>query len=193
MSTTSERAGQRRQDMASVRNRAQRLLLAMLLALGLTGLAACGFGAQTLRPYTQAEGVNFDVGDPSDLTSVVHVRNLLLISKTPGEAVVSGAVSTNGRDQLTGLTGTPIKADGTDGAPFSATLTNTVSIANGTQVLLTDTPITVRSPDIQAGLTANVTVTFSNVGEYTAAVTIVDGNQPEYASITPAPAATSSV
>ena len=45
---------------------------------------------------------------------------------------------TDGRDELTAISGVPIKADGTEGAPFTATIPNTVSIANGAQVVLTD-------------------------------------------------------
>ena len=46
----------------------------------------------------------------------------------------------------------PIKADGTDGAPFTATNPNPISLANGQQVVLTDgPPITVKSADIEPG------------------------------------------
>ena len=61
-------------------------------------VGACGTDAQTLRPYTPAEGVNVDVGDPSDAQSVVHVRNLLIISKAPGSGVLSASLVTDGRD-----------------------------------------------------------------------------------------------
>ena len=126
--------------------------LAVLLSLGLLAVAAaCGMDAQTLKPYTPGEGVNVDVGNPSDPKAVVHVRNLLIVSKAPGEGIVSASLVTDGRDQLTGITGVPIKADGTEGAPFTATIPNTVSLANDLLVVLTDgTPITVKSPDIAA-------------------------------------------
>ena len=94
---------------------------------------------------------------------------------------------TYGRDELTGVTGNAIKVDGTDGAQFTATLTNTVSFANGAPIVLTDgTPIAVNSPDLMAGLTAKVTLQFRNAGEATAVVPVVDGNEPDYATITPA-------
>ena len=141
----------------------------MLLAVGLlltTG--ACGTDAQTLRPYTPADGINLDVGNPSDAATVVHVRNLLIISRAPGQGVLSATLMTYGRDQLTGVTGTAIKVDSTTGSPFTATLTNTVSFANGAPILLTDgSPIVVNSPDLAAGLTANVTLQFKNAGEAT--------------------------
>ena len=55
-------------------------------------------------------------------------------------------------------------------------------------VVLTDgPPITVKSPDIEAGLSATLTLTFESAGEATVKVPIVDGNEPHYATISPAP------
>ena len=154
-----------------------------MLAVG-----GCGTDAQTLKPYTPAEGVNFDVGNSYDLDSVVHVRNLLIISKAPGSGVLSASLVTDGRDQLTGVTGFAIKSDGSQGAPLTVTLTNTISIANRAQIVLTDqAPIGVTSADLAPGLTASMTLTFANAGETTLIVPVVDGNLPEYASISPAP------
>lgn len=168
-----------------------RLARAAALALT-TGLllasAGCGMDAQTLKPYTPADGINVDVGDASNPNAVVHIRNLLLVSKTPGTGVVSASMVTGGRDQLASLSGTPIKIDGSAGTPFTATLSNTVALANGLQVVLTaDTPITVTSPEIAPGLTASLTLEFKNAGSVMRTVPIVDGNDPQYASITPAP------
>ena len=162
---------------------------ALLLAVGLLlATGACGTDAQTLRPYTPAEGTNLDVGNPADATNVVHIRNLLIISKAPGQGVLSATIVTDGRDELTGVTGTANKVDGTVGAPFTATLTNTVSFANGAAIVLTDqTAIAVNSPDLAAGLTANLTLQFRKAGEATDVVPVVDGNEPQYATISPAP------
>jgi hypothetical protein len=172
---------------ALVGPRRRRTAVAVLLGLGLllvTG--ACGRGAQTLQPYTPAEGVNFDVGNRADPKSVVHVRNLLIISKAPGQGILSATIVTNGRDELTGVTGNAIKSDGSAGAPFTATLTNTVSFANGAPIVLTDgSPIVLRSADLAPGLTANVTLQFRNAGQATALVTVVDGNEPQFSSISP--------
>jgi hypothetical protein len=162
---------------------------ALLLAVGLLlATGACGTDAQTLRPYTPGEGINLDVGNPADPNKVVYVRNLLIISKAPGQGVLSATIVTYGRDELTGVTGTPIKVDGTAGAPFTARLTNTVSFANGAPIVLTDgSPIAVNSPDLAAGLSAAVTLQFRNAGEAKAVVPVVDGNEPQYATISPAP------
>lgn len=166
----------------------------LLLVIGLLLVSgACGQDVQTNRPYTPAEGVNIDVGDPANPDQVVHVRNLLLISWEPGEGVVSASIVTDGRDALTSVSGTPIKVDGSQGAPFTATIGNTVSIANGAQVVLTDqAPITVTSPDLMAGLDAEVTLAFQNAGEVTLRVPVVDGNEPQYATLKPTPTPTSS-
>ena len=163
--------------------------MSLLLVIGLLLVSgACGQNVQTNQPYTPAEGVNLDVGDPADPDNVVHVRNLLLISWAPGEGVVSGSIVTDGRDALTSVSGTPIKVDGTEGAPFTATIPNTVSIANGAQVVLTDqTPITLTSPDLMAGLDATMTLAFQNAGEATLRVPVVDGNEAQYATLKPTP------
>ena len=166
----------------------------LLLVIGLLLVSgACGQDVQTNRPYTPAEGVNIDVGDPANPDKVVHVRNLLIISWAPGEGVVSASIVTDDRDALTSVSGTPIKVDGTEGAPFTATIPNTVSLANGRQVVLTDQePITVKSPDLRAGLDANVTLGFQNAGEVTVRVPVVDGNEAQYTPLRPTPTPTSS-
>jgi hypothetical protein len=173
------------------RARGQRLrrTASLLLVVGLLFFAsACG-RAQTSQAYTPAEGVNVDVGDLSDPNKVVHVRNVAIISWAPGEGIVSGSIVTAGRDALTAVSGIPIKADGTEGVPFTGTIPNTVSVANGFQVVLTDqAPIVVKSPDIKAGLDAIVTLQFENAGEVTLRAPIVDGNEAPYASLKPSPA-----
>jgi hypothetical protein len=161
--------------------------VSLVVALGLLLVAgACGFNVQTNRPYTPAEGVNIDVGDPANPNDVVHVRNLAIICWAPGEGVVSGSIVTAGRDSLTAVTGTPIKVDGTEGVPFTGTIPSTVSVANGLQVVLTDAPpIIVKSPDIMPGLDAIVTLQFENAGEVTLRAPIVDGNEGPYVALKP--------
>ena len=46
--------------------------------------AACGFDVQTNQPYTPAEGVNYDVGNPP-----VQVRNLMILSREDGVGFLS--------------------------------------------------------------------------------------------------------
>jgi hypothetical protein len=161
----------------------------LLLVIGLLLVSgACGMDVQTNRPYTPSEGVNIDVGDPANPNKVVHVRNLALISYAPGEAIVSGSLVTADRDALTAVSGVPIKVDGTEGAPFTGTIPNTVSIANGAQVVLTDqAPITVKSADVMAGLDTVLTLAFQNAGEVTLRAPVVDGNEGPYLSLKPTP------
>ena len=160
--------------------------------------AACGMGAQTLRPYTPGEGVNFDVGDQSVPDSVVHVRNLLIISRSPGEGIVSATMVTAGRDTLTSVTGTPFKADGSKGSAFTAQQSGPVLLTNNAQVVLTDEQpfLTISGASgLQAGLDAEVTLTFAKAGAYTTRTTVVDGNLPPYTEVTPSasPSASPSV
>jgi hypothetical protein len=158
----------------------------LVVVIGLLFLAAaCGQNVQTNRPYTPAEGVNIDVGNPATPNKVVHVRNLSIISWGPGEGVLSGSIVTADRDSLSAVSGVPLKIDG-EGAPFTGTIPSTVSLANGLQVVLTDQPpIIVKSPDIMPGFGANVTLQFENAGEVTLRVPILDGNEPQYATLKP--------
>jgi hypothetical protein len=161
----------------------------LLLVIGLLLVSgACGQDVQTNRPYTPAEGVNIDVGDPTMPNKIVHVRNLAIISFAPGQGILSGSIVTADRDALTAVSGTPLKVDGTEGAPFTATIPNTVSVANGALVVMTDqAPITLTSPDLAPGLDATVTLAFQNAGEKTLRVPIVDGNEGQYVSLKPTP------
>jgi hypothetical protein len=86
------------------------------------------------------------------------------------------------------VSGAPLKADGTEGAPFTVTIPNTVSVANGALVVLTDqAPIILKSPDLAPGLDAIVTLAFQNAGEVTQRVPVLDGNVGPYVSLKPTP------
>ncbi len=82
----------------------------LVVAIGLLFFAAaCGQNVQTNRPYTPAEGVNIDVGNPATPNMVVHVRNLAIISWGPGEGVLSGSIVTADRDSLSAVSGDAIQ------------------------------------------------------------------------------------
>lgn len=159
------------------------------LTLGLLGAASgCGMKVQTNEPYTPAEGVNFDVGNSADPTTVVHVRNLMILSRTAGQGIVSASLVTGGSDALTGLTGTAVKPDGSNGAAFTASLTTPVTLNPNQLVVLTNGPLlTVTSADLAAGLDASVTLEFQKAGQITVRTTVVDASQPAYATISPSP------
>lgn len=168
--------------------RTRRSLAALLVVLGLfLTTAACGMDVQTSKPYTPAEGSNTDVGNTGDENDIVHVRNLAIISHSPGEGILSGSLLCDNADALTGVTGMAYKVDGADGAPFTATLTP-VPVAGRTLVVLTDIPLIIlQSADLAAGLDASVTLQFKNAGQTTLRVPVVDGSQPQYRTITPSP------
>jgi hypothetical protein len=159
-----------------------RVVAALLMVLAASVATACGFEQQTLRPYTPAEGVNFDVGGDRG----VKVRNLMILSRTEGEGFLSATMVAGDRNQLTGISGKAIKSDGTDGAPLAATIQSPITLESGVPVILTDgPPITVRSPDLEAGLLAEVTLQFSPAGSTTVRIPVVDANEGPYASVSP--------
>jgi hypothetical protein len=159
-----------------------RLVATLLLVLAATVTTACGTHQQTLRPYTPAEGISFDVGGAKG----VKVRNLMILSRTPGEGFLSATMVAADQTQLTAVSGKAIKSDGSDGAPLSASIPSSISLGNGVLVVLTDGPlVTVKSPDLQAGLLADVTLDFSSAGSATERVPVVDASQGPYSSIGP--------
>ena len=183
--------------MTSIRDRVRRASVGGLRRTGVAWVlatclvvagAGCGMNAQTLQPYTPAEGVNVDVGGQGE----VQVRNLMILTRTPGEGFLSATLTATQPDTLTRVSGTAAKADGSDGAPLAVTLAGPVQIEPGRPVVLTDQPfITVRSPDLKAGLKATLVLRFGTAGEVSIQVPVVDGNQHEYKTVTP-PAASPS-
>jgi hypothetical protein len=165
-------------------SRATRLAAVMLVTLSVAITTACGMSVQTSQPYTPAEGINVDVGGYAG----VKVRNLLVLSRTDGEGYLSGTLVSQQRNSLTAVTGKAIKADGTEGAPITATIPQQISLGNGLVVVLTNQQLIVlKSPDLKAGLTAQLTLEFSEAGQTTVIVPVVDAKQPPYSTISPAP------
>ena len=194
MTVTAHRA-RRTRPARTPRTRAVLAAAALAVVLPAT---ACGFDAQTLKPYTPAEGVNFDVGDVNDPNVVVHVRNLLVISRSPGEGIVSATMVTQGRDTLTAVTGAPYLLDGSKGQSYTAELPGPVLLSANRQVVLTNEQpfLTISgATGLQAGLDTEITVQFGKAGSYTTRTTVVDGNLPPYTGITPSasPSASPSV
>ena len=75
-------------------------------------LTGCGFNAQTLQPYTPAEGVNAQVG-------TVKVRNLVLVSDASGKGYVSASLVSSANDTLVKVSGTPTLLNGSAGVPLT--------------------------------------------------------------------------
>lgn len=168
------------------RTRVHRSLVATLLGLALLAfVSACGMNAQTLQPYQPAEGVNFDVGPAGN---AVQVRNLMILSHEDGKGVVSATLVAADTDSLTGIAGYPLKVDNSQGSTFEVSMPGPVALTPGLPVVLTARElITVTSPDLLLGGAAELTLSFSTVGDHTVKVPVVDGNQPEYETITPSP------
>lgn len=177
-------------EAGTARAHVRRSLAALLVVLGLfLTTAACGMDVQTSKPYTPAEGSNTDVGgNNGNSHDIVHVRNLIIISRTAGEGILSGSLLVDNSDALMAVSGTPYKVDGSDGAPFTASLPAPVPFGGRTSVVLTNIPLIIlKSADIVPGLDATVILQFKNAGQSTLRVPIADGNQPQYKSITPSP------
>ncbi len=179
----------RRTERSGTRRPGLRGLTAVLVALGLLlGGAGCGFDVQTNRPYTPAQGINDNVGDPP-----IQVRNLMVLSRQNGVGYLSATMTAADRDALISVAGKPIKADYSDGTPFTVTLPDPVGLATGAVVVLTNRPlIELKSADLVVGIEAEVTLTFSNAGTLTRRVPVVNADEQPYATISPTPSAPAS-
>jgi hypothetical protein len=167
-----------------IRRRGPRVLVALLLALGLlVGGAACGFDVQTNRPYTPAQGVNDDVGNPP-----VQVRNLMVLARENGVGYLSATMTAAERDALVRVTGKPVKVDYAFGTDFTVVQSGPVALNPGAIVILTKQPlIELKSPDLLVGVEAEVTLTFGNAGELKRRVPVVNADEQPYATISPTP------
>lgn len=182
MTTTPRRCPSSAPTAPSVGRRAARVAIGLLLSLGLLGAGvACGFDVQTNRPYTPAEGVNYNVGDPP-----VSVRNLMVLSREDGQGFLGGTLTASQNDALASVAGAPIKDDSSPGTPFTVNLGGPVTLSNSAIVVLTSRPlITLRSADLTVGGEAELTLTFNTAGTLTTRVPVVDANEQPYATITP--------
>ena len=169
------------------RPRLWRLAVAVLLSLGLVlTSAACGKNVQTLNPYTPSNGVNFDAGD-------VRVRGLLVLSRAKGEGFLVGQIVSAGTDSLQAITGTAMKADGSEGAPLTVALGSPIQLTNGSDIeLLTRPIITLKSADLEEGLTVKMVLRFERAGEVSSTVPVLDADAAEYVTASPSAAATPS-
>ena len=161
--------------------RAARALAALLLSLGLMGLAAgCGFDAQLLQPYTPADGTNLDVGEDGTL----KVRNLQVVATAPGEGYLSATIISNAPERLTGATVAPVTLEGTPAPAAPVTLPSPVTLDPGQLLVLTDEPlIRVDAPGLQAGASANVVLQFAEAGPVALTCPVVDGTVPPWSEI----------
>ena len=161
--------------------RAARALAALLLSLGLVGVAAgCGFDAQLLQPYNPADGTNIDVGEDGTL----KVRNLQVVATAKGEGFLSATIVSNAAERLTGVTVAPQTLGGTPGPAAPVTLPAPITLDPGQLLVLTDERlIRVSAPDLQAGASATVVMQFAQAGPVTLVCPVVDGTVPPWSEI----------
>lgn len=166
----------------------RRSAVAVVMSAGLAmGLASCGFNAQTLQPYTPAEGVNANIGENPDTSMpLVKVRNLMVISKTDGEGFVSGQLTSDEGDTLTGMTAVALGADASPSGDLTVDFPGDVEVKPHEAVQLSDTVhIKVTGDELVSGFTAEITLTFEKAGETKVIVPLVDGNKPDFKTVQP--------
>lgn len=179
-----------------VKRQSPRILAASALAALVVGLSACGT-PQTLVPYTPAEGVNADaprLGAAAGANQVpLKIRNLVIVSKPgSGTGFLSGALiaPVDRNDALVRVEGNLMTSDNTQGQAIPP-ITANLDLPAGKMVNLVEQPsLTIASPALTPGLVADLTLTFRDSEPQTLKVPIVDGNKPDYASVTPVPATT---
>ena len=151
-------------------------------------LSGCGFGMQTLQPYTPAHGVNVDVA-AGEQGRQLKVRNLLVVSDTEGQGIVSGSIVSPVADRLVSIEGVAHKADNTLGAPLTVSGSPVELAPNRMAVLTEGETFSVSSPDLQPGLVVDLTLTFESGASATAKAPVMSYDDPIYGSISPSPAA----
>jgi hypothetical protein len=169
-----------------------------LLTLAVTGTAVlltgmltsgCGFDAQTLQPYTQAMGVNADVGDDRS----VKVRNLLIVSREDHQGFVSASILATKPDALTGVSGTVFQDADAPSAALTSNLRQPLVLTPAELVVLTERPvIQVTSPLLTPAALVELEMRFSQAGTLKILVPVYR-NQGEYETITPIPRTTPAI
>lgn len=160
-------------------------------AIGLVaGSAACGYDpAKKSEPppgqdtAIQATGVNFNVGNGSDVTMI---RNLMIVSGQQGRGFLSGSIQASNDDRLKKVSGNVITEGGKEGETIKVAMPKSVTLDGGSLVVLTDRPaIKLRSPDLTAGLTAKLRLSFESADSKKVEVPIEDGDKPDLKTVQP--------
>src|SRR5690606_38619276 len=133
----------------------------------------------------------YDVGPRQQ---AVAERNLMIESKEPGSGYVSASLTAAAHtDALQRITGRAYTRDGQPGAPLTVNQPGPVQVPAGSLVVLTDQPlIEVTSADLEPGLEAEVTLTFATAGETTMRIPVVSADDPQFATVSPSPSASTS-
>ena len=164
----------------------RRIVLAgasLLLSVGT--LSACGFNAQTLQPYTPAQGVQTDQGG-------IGVRNLTIVADQSGSGFLNGAFTSSADDALVGVTGTALKSDGSRGGMVNATVSSPIEVKAGSLTnLVTQNAVAITGAHLKPGLSATVTLKFRRAGDITLVTPIIDKDSAMYRTVSPSAAPSS--
>ncbi|MGA4507903.1 hypothetical protein ACQB6R_02585 [Propionibacteriaceae bacterium G1746] len=125
----------------------------------------------TAQPYTPGVGVNADAGQ-------VKARALVLVLDGQSAHLTGSIVSTEA-DTLTSVKGTAQDSSFNDLGALTFPDAR-VAIPSNKLVPLTPQNLVATSPDLKAGLTAKLTLTFDKSGTTTVVVPIVSNENPDY-------------
>ncbi len=155
----------------------RRRTTAVLAAVGVLGVAACGADPKVLTSYTPAAGVN-------GKSATVKVQNLVLINGG-GQARVSAAVVSRKDDNIVGITGEPLTSNNSlSGRSFTMRTVN-VKLPAQTSVNLTQSKLQVPVEGLSNGLLAKVTIKFANSAPVTLDAPVVSSTHPDFAEYAP--------
>ena len=164
--------------------RITRAWVAVLMIVGLLSATGCTY--PTLRHYTPADGVNLEAGG-------LKVHNLMILSHQEGSGFLSATLTADQPDALTAVSGVALKPDYSVASTLTVSMPGPVAVGNQDMVILTKGPfITVKGQGLKAGLEADLTFQFEKAGDLKIRVPVVDGDLPEYATLTPVPSASPS-
>lgn len=156
----------------------------------MASVTACGFDAQTLQPYPQAEGVNFQIGPSTGTDPVLKVRDLLVVSDKSGNGFLSASmIMTSGTDRLVSVTGEALKPNGSSAGALTVAKFSPIQITSTKLAQLVNLPeISVSSASLKAGLTARLVLSFATAGNKTLVVPVADGTGAPFTTVSPSPA-----
>lgn len=155
----------------------RRRTTAVLAAVGVLGVVACGADPKVLTSYTPAAGVN-------GKSDTVKVQNLVLINGG-GQARVSAAVVSRKDDKIVGITGEPLTSNNSlSGRSFTMRTVN-VKLPAQTSENLTQSKLQVPVEGLSNGLLAKVTIKFANSAPVTLDAPVVSSTHPDFAEYAP--------
>ncbi len=143
----------------------------VLCATAVFGVAGCQFAS--LTEYPPANGINAT-------SNGVMVRNIVVVETAPGEGVLLGAIVTDNDESLGSLDGVTHTPTGDDASALQFTMPASLDLPRKTVVSLADKGITVTSPDLRAGLTVTVDLTFRDAGTISVTVPVMSSESAEY-------------